>query len=178
MICECFYFWNELDLLDAKLHEHSGVVDRFVLLEFPTSLRHIPQRLQYEENKERFKEFQDKIFHIVGPNDHPELYGLNLLFARHKNYLTGLADCAPNDIIILSSPDVIWKASTLEQLKTIDMENSSVQFVADWYSYYMDFFCTEIKYDFDGACLYKHLKYHNSNNRPLIPVGTRITDAG
>lgn len=44
MIYECFYFWDELDILDAKLHESNGVVDKYVLLEFPTSLRHIPQQ--------------------------------------------------------------------------------------------------------------------------------------
>jgi len=174
MIYECFYFWDELDLLDAKLHEHTAV-DKFVLLEFPTSLRHIPQPLNYELNKDRFKEFQDKIIHIVGIDDNKEHTGLSLLFKRHPQYLRGLTECKPDDIIILSSPDVVWKKSTLEQLKTIDMEGKSVQFVADWYSYYMDFFCTEIKYDFDGACLYKDLKYITDKS---TPIGQRIESAG
>ena len=177
MIYECFYFWDELDLLDLKLHE-SRSVDKFVLLEFPTSLRHVLQPLQYEQNKERFKEFQDKIIHIVGVDDLPHIWGLALLFQRHRQYLKGLTECKPDDIIILSSPDCIWKNSTIEQLKTIDMEGKSVQFRASWYSYYLDFYCTEATYDFDGACLYKQLKYHNLNSEIQIPIGTIINDAG
>lgn len=71
VIYECFYFWDELDLLDVKLHELDGLVDKFVVLEFPTSLTHKPQPLLYEENKERFSKFHDKIIHIVGADSAP-----------------------------------------------------------------------------------------------------------
>lgn len=178
MIYECFYFWDELDLLDVKLHELSGVVDKFVLLEFPTSLRHISQPLQYEANKERYKEFEDKIIHIIGPDDNRQFNGLDLLFRRHRHYLDGLQNCSPDDIIILSSPDVIWKRQTIEQIKTLDLEKGSIQFFAEWYCYYLDFYCTEIKYGFDGACLYKDLKYHNPNNEITIPIAHSIDNAG
>ncbi len=33
MIYDCFTFFNELELLEVRLHELSGVVDKFVLVE-------------------------------------------------------------------------------------------------------------------------------------------------
>jgi hypothetical protein len=33
MIYDCFTFFNELELLELRLHELAGVVDKFVLVE-------------------------------------------------------------------------------------------------------------------------------------------------
>lgn len=54
MIIDCFTFFNELDVLEIRLRELDGVVDRFVLVEATLTHQGKPKPLLYAENKERF----------------------------------------------------------------------------------------------------------------------------
>ena len=65
MIYECFPFFNELDLLWLRLNVLRDTVERFVLVEGRETFSFQPKPLYYEENKERFKPFADKIIHVV-----------------------------------------------------------------------------------------------------------------
>ena len=65
MIYDCFLFNNEIEILDIRLHELFGVVDKFVLVESTVTHTNKQKRLHYLENKSRFKKFKDKIIHIV-----------------------------------------------------------------------------------------------------------------
>lgn len=157
MIYECFYFFNELDLLDLKLHELCDVVDKFVLLEFKTDLLHRPQPLYYAENKERFKEFEDKIIHLIIEDDMPGITGFDLFVARKENYMLGLKDCSPQDIIISSDPDLVFKKDKMIELSMMNMNENDVQIVSDWYCYYMDYLYTRNKFGFTGASYFKNI---------------------
>lgn len=67
-IYDCFNFFNELDLLEIRLNTLKDSVDYFVIVE--SNVTHSGQfkPLYYEENKERFKSFEDKIIHYVVMN--------------------------------------------------------------------------------------------------------------
>ena len=65
MIYDCFSFFNELDLLEIRLNVLKDVVDKFVLVEATRTHTGRPKPLYYEENKARFKQFEDRIVHIV-----------------------------------------------------------------------------------------------------------------
>ena len=65
MVYDCFQFFNELDILNLRLHIMSPIVDKFVISEATTTFSGLPKPLYYEENKEMFKEFEDKIIHVV-----------------------------------------------------------------------------------------------------------------
>ena len=65
MIFDCFTFNDELELLEIRLNVLKDVVDRFVLVEATKTFTNKSKPLIYEENKDRFKEFADKIIHIV-----------------------------------------------------------------------------------------------------------------
>ena len=65
MIYDCFSFFNELDLLEIRLNTLDKVVDKFILAESPLTHTGHPKPLYYEENKERFAAFNDRIVHIV-----------------------------------------------------------------------------------------------------------------
>lgn len=54
MIVDCFPFFNELDLLEIRLHELAPVVDRFVLCEATLTHSGKPKPLVYMENRKRF----------------------------------------------------------------------------------------------------------------------------
>ena len=64
-VYDCFIFFNELELLDIRLHLLDKYVDHFVLIEATRTFMGTPKPLYYATNKDRFKEFNNKIIHIV-----------------------------------------------------------------------------------------------------------------
>ena len=72
MIYDCFTFFNELDLLEIRLNVLNGCVDKFVLVEMGKTHTGKDKPLVFEQNKERFSIFKDKIIHII-VDDYPEL---------------------------------------------------------------------------------------------------------
>lgn len=106
MVYDCFQFFNELDLLKLRLQILSPVVDKFVISEATETFSGLPKPLYYEENKEMFAEFQDRIIHVVvsdtppGPTHERDTY--------QKNGGTkGIAECKDDDIILFSDLDEI-----------------------------------------------------------------------
>jgi beta-1,4-mannosyl-glycoprotein beta-1,4-N-acetylglucosaminyltransferase len=62
---DIFTFNNELDLLEIRLNILNKYVDYFVIVEATETFSGIPKPLYYQLNKDRFKEFEDKIIHYV-----------------------------------------------------------------------------------------------------------------
>lgn len=65
MVIDGFPFFNELDLLEIRLHELDSVVDFFVLVEATKTHSNQPKPLFFEENKQRYARFLPKIKHII-----------------------------------------------------------------------------------------------------------------
>lgn len=71
-IYDGFLFFNELDLLEIRLNTLDHIVDKFILVESSVTHSGLPKPFYFEENKERFSKFLDKIIHIKvtnTPND-------------------------------------------------------------------------------------------------------------
>ena len=125
MLFDCFTFFNELDLLEARLHELNALVDYFVLVEARRTFQGEPKPLYFAENADRFRSYSDKIIPIVV--DFPETsdaYGLDTKpldanWAREhyqRNQLAkGLAKATANDLIIVSDVDEILNATALRR---------------------------------------------------------------
>lgn len=64
-IYDCFMFRDELDLLEIRLHELYGVVDKFVISEATYTHSRKPKPLYFDANRDRFAEFADRIVYIV-----------------------------------------------------------------------------------------------------------------
>ena len=64
-IIDSFIFYNELDLLNYRLSILSPYVDYFVLVEAKYSHSGKEKPLFYDENKQLFEKFQNKIIHII-----------------------------------------------------------------------------------------------------------------
>ena len=64
-IIDCFIFYNELDLLYYRLSLLNDIVDYFIIVESTHTFTGIPKQLFYNENKEMYKEFNEKIIHII-----------------------------------------------------------------------------------------------------------------
>lgn len=112
MIYDCFPFYNELDLLEIRLEELSGIVDRWVIAEAPFTHSGKPKPLYFRNNQARFARFLDRITHLVvtdfPPADFPKL-GESWKYERHQRdaLARGLSGCSDGDIVITSDVDEI-----------------------------------------------------------------------
>jgi len=123
MIYDCFAFFNELDLLEIRLNELTPVVDKFVLVEATRTFSKESKPLYYEENKQRFSKFSDKIIHVVVDEFPGFFYKFRVPTPwDYDNYqksqvAMGLKDCHPDDVIIFSDLDEIPRADKVVEYK-------------------------------------------------------------
>ncbi|MBQ7943830.1 MAG: glycosyl transferase GT17 family protein [Lachnospiraceae bacterium] len=115
MVYDCFQFFNELDILKIRLHVMSPIVDKFVISEATETFSGMKKPLYYEENKEMFAEFADKIIHVV-VDDTPQ-GDTHARDTFQKNAVTrGLKDCTDEDIIIFSDLDEIPNPEKIQEI--------------------------------------------------------------
>jgi len=121
MIIDCFTFFDELDLLELRLHELCDVVDVFVLTESPKTFTGDAKPLYFEKNRGRFREFDGKIVHTVyddcvvcRPEERERRQKqFNIDVAFDYLYQAG-------DVVIQGDCDEIPKASVLKKVLTED----------------------------------------------------------
>jgi len=70
-IYDCVLFFNELETLELRLEILNDIVDKFVIVESTVTFSGKEKKLFFNENKEKFKKFEDKIIHVI-INDTPE----------------------------------------------------------------------------------------------------------
>ena len=68
MLFDCFSFFNELDLLEVRLHELDALVDYFVLVEARRTFQGEPKPLYFADNADRFRRYSGKLIHAVVVN--------------------------------------------------------------------------------------------------------------
>lgn len=61
MIIDCFTFFNELDLLEIRLHTLSPYVDKFLICEADRTFQGASKPFHYHDNRDRFSDFDSKI---------------------------------------------------------------------------------------------------------------------
>lgn len=64
-VFDCFLFFNELDLLEIRLHTLDPVVDKFIISEASHTFAGHPKPLHFRDNQSRFAAFKHKIVHQV-----------------------------------------------------------------------------------------------------------------
>lgn len=115
-VYDCFIFFNELELLDVRLHELYDHVDKFVLVESVETFSGNPKSLIFEENKEKFQKFSDKIIHIVLTERIATTNPWTREIFQRQQILRGLINCNQDDIILISDLDEIIKASAISKI--------------------------------------------------------------
>lgn len=116
MIYDCFTFFNELELLELRLNELAVVVDKFVLVEATQTHTNKPKPLHYQENRARFSAFHDKIIHII-VDDLPVSNDAWIPENFQRNCISrGLANCRPDDFVLVSDLDEIPRATVVEKM--------------------------------------------------------------
>ncbi|MBN1124084.1 MAG: hypothetical protein JXA82_03690 [Sedimentisphaerales bacterium] len=134
MIYDTFLFYNELDLLEIRLHELADVVDWFVLLEASRTFTNKPKAMVFRDHKSRFADFLDRIIHIemnvFEDVDTSDAWQMECYLRRRL--ILGLERCTETDVILLSDVDEIPRASTVIQ----EAETGGIKSLVQRESYY------------------------------------------
>jgi beta-1,4-mannosyl-glycoprotein beta-1,4-N-acetylglucosaminyltransferase len=121
--------FNELDILQLRLEELNEYVDYFLIIESQKTHSGLVKSLNYQDNIERFKKFEDKIIYVVIeelPSKVPDhIQGVDLNWYREnfqRNQIkTALMqmDITDKDIIMISDIDEIPDLTKLNLQKLI-----------------------------------------------------------
>lgn len=116
MVYDCIPFFNELDILNLRLHILDPLVDKFIIEEATVTFSGEPKELCFAKNKELFKEFLPKIEYIVVDNS-PVQMTTHERDKFQKNALErGLKNASDEDVIILSDADEIPNPKVLKEI--------------------------------------------------------------
>lgn len=113
MIVDAFLFFNELDLLEIRLHELNDIVDLFVLVESSQTFTGKKKRFVFEDNAGMFSEFLPKIKVVHAPESsfavpmEREGYQRNCM-------MQGLSEVPDEAIVMVSDVDEIPRATVLK----------------------------------------------------------------
>jgi beta-1,4-mannosyl-glycoprotein beta-1,4-N-acetylglucosaminyltransferase len=114
-VFDCFTFYNELDVLEIRLSLLYPYVDFFVIVEADKSWRLNPKPFCFEENKNRFAGFLDKVIYIK-VNDLPDDNDPWKIEEFQRNcILRGLQGCKEDDTVIIADVDEIWDPRLLKE---------------------------------------------------------------
>ena len=140
-IVDCFIFYNEISLLKYHLEVLYDHVDYFVIIEARQTHMGRPKPLFFEQNKELFAKYFNKIVYI--PIDLPFLEPCNVenreqwkneKFQRDA-IIHGLnfLKLEPNDIFILGDVDEITNPNVLDTIRKIDTSRIAFNLECDMY---------------------------------------------
>lgn len=121
MVYDCFTFFNELDMLEIRLNTLAEVVDKFVLVEMAYTFQRKSKPLYFEENKERFEAFKDKIIHVKLTEVPEEIKSelctdsrWQLQCFQRDSIIEGLKEASDDDIVMVSDIDEIPSVSAIK----------------------------------------------------------------
>jgi len=206
MIYDCFCFFNELEILELRLNILNDVVDKFVICE--STVTHTGQKKEmfFENNKDRFSKFLDKIIHLKiddTPNDFINLPPSNDQFvndiygfigttkcfdrATQHHYgrdffqkeciRRGLGNCLDDDIIISSDCDEIPNPKILAGIRRIFNPNLFYTFNQTTYYYYINML-KEINWKGSRMGSYGKLKKYSYNELRSSQTNVDIQNGG
>ena len=125
MIVDCFSFFNELELLDIRLNTLDPYVDKFVLVEAAKTQTLMDKPFVFEENKEKFNKYLNKITHVKLEKEDCPTGDFNRInhdwgmenFQRDsaKRGLEMIEGMKPDDVVLISDLDEV---PNLKEIKT------------------------------------------------------------
>ncbi len=125
MLYDCFTFYNELDLLEVRLHELYEIVDHFVIVEANLTFSGNPKPFYFAENRDAFGRYADKIIYVgmefpEGDLRHrlttrPEDSTWAREHFQRDQISRGLTEASSDDLIIVGDVDEIISATKLRE---------------------------------------------------------------
>lgn len=170
MIYDCFTFFNELDLLEIRLNVLNDSVDKFILVESTRTFSNLEKPLYYNDNKQRYSKFSNKIVHII-VNDSPNSNNPWILEEHQRNSITqGLSQCKDDDVIIISDLDEIPNPRKIIKYQNYKGIKS---FKQKMFYYYLN--NIDLKNPFWSETPSKMLSYSYLKKNNLSPQSIRFT---
>lgn len=194
-IYDCFIFFNELDLLELRLRILDKVVDYFVIVEAKKTHSGKDKPLNFLENKERFKKWENKIIYVI-PEKLPlptkiyfkDNWRMNSVLgigrfrpeiAQRKCVKEGLKKAKNEDLVIISDLDEIPNPKKIDLIKKLlkDPKNKVICLNQKMYYYYLNGLKQE-NWPGPRVCTYKTFKNyfgsHSENLRRLRSMRLRL----
>lgn len=182
MIVDTFMFFNELDTLEIRLRELAPVVDLFVLLECGETLSGVKKPYIFEQNKERFAPFLNKIRHVKLPGLPPLVNDTEdnrfWLEKFQRNFLmAGLVgtELRGEDLILISDVDEIPSRTSVLNLNNAAKEDEIWVFKQ---TYYKEFLDLEVPKDIAGGRWLGTVGVRYSLFGNILPQELRWSGAG
>lgn len=131
LVFDAFLFFQELDILEIRLHELADSVDLFVLVEAAETFQGDAKPFHFEENRARFAPFLDKIATVRVSGSHEpgpyatrryggKGYAGELPWVRRgaqcNALIDGLVHARPTDWVMLSDLDEIPRAEMVRRV--------------------------------------------------------------
>lgn len=144
MIVDCFPFFNELDLLEIRLHELAPVVDRFVLCEATLTHSGKPKPLVFMAHRARFAGFP--ITCVIVEDYH----GIDLTDAwaleRHQRQVgvSASVELFHPDLLIVSDCDEIPSAEAVRRASAVYAHTQTLDMTL--YYYYLNCRCDSTRW--------------------------------
>lgn len=154
-VYDCFSFYNELDMLEIRLNTLKDAVDYHVIAESPLTFRGQDKPLFFEQNRERYAQFADKIIHVVVEDyDNPGKYHPakvardNDVWIREggqrNGTLRGLERADPMDWVLVQDMDEIPRPELVRRIATDRMYRRGL------YVFEMEFRQNRMNWGFDA----------------------------
>ncbi len=135
MIYDAFLYNGEADLLECRLTEMDSLDCKFVIAEAPLTFQGREKPLYFEEQKERFAPWKDRIIYgIAGVPGVDETYDpwKREYAQRGALLLSALGHASREDLIIFGDVDEIPRQIPFTPGTVLEMRHH--QFAADWLS--------------------------------------------
>lgn len=157
-VYDCFMFNNELEILEIRLNELNGYVDKFVLVESTKNHRKgTPKPCYFELNKDRFEQFRDKIIHIKLDDEIDIDNGWARENWERNQIMRGLVDCEPEDLILISDVDEFIPGNVIKGLYGASAQHSMIGFWQKMYRFFLNRDTGQV-WAGTAAIRYKHLQ--------------------
>lgn len=161
MVFDGFTFFNELELLELRLETMYDSVDRFIIVESRKTFTNQDKRLYFDENKEKFNKYMDKIEYVV-----IDEFPVSCTSAWDREHYQrdaiyrGVKKTSPDDILIISDLDEIISPYGIGRIKKLLKKNPEkilkLELLNTWYFLnYVDqkqfFWTAPVAYNIDEA---------------------------
>lgn len=115
MIFDCFMFSNEWDCLEIRLHELSGVVDRFVLVEGDLTFQGNPKPLEFEQRMDEFSDWPIIHVAVTDQGKWPDSGPWEREAHQRNSMIRGFTEAAEEDMVMVSDADEIPRPSAVKE---------------------------------------------------------------
>jgi beta-1,4-mannosyl-glycoprotein beta-1,4-N-acetylglucosaminyltransferase len=142
-VFDCCLMFNELDLLEIRLHTHTWA-DVHVIVESPRTFSNLPKPITLDVKNPRFAPFTPKIRHIIS-NDlkWPQASGsklgkrarMELNGQQWEQMRKGLKDAKPDDVIVLTDLDEMLRPEAVAEAVKAVQTAGKARFAVTLYAY-------------------------------------------